>query len=505
MEEKKEQSLYKKLEEYSKEDFYPFHMPGHKRNPLFDRSYSIDITEIYDFDDLHHPEGILKEKMEETAKFYGADQSFYLINGSTGGILSAISAVTEIGDEILIARNCHKSVFHAVFLRKLKPYYVYPQILKEKWINGGISYIDVENELKLHSNIKAVVIVSPTYEGIVSNVKAIAEISHKYGVPLIVDEAHGAHFVYGSQFPKSALECGADLVIQSLHKTLPSMTQTGILHKKSKLVSTEQLKFYLQVYQTSSPSYVLMASIDSCLMWMKQNAKTCMKDYSRKLEQIYKETVQLKNIWCLSSKCIGKSEIWDFDCSKIVFGSRLESWSGKRIMKLLREQYHLEMEMSTPSYVIAMTSVMDSEEGMNRLIDALKEIDQIMDADKIEKCNKIDDKWKLSDKIEEEMGEGQEKEKTYLQISAEYWNLKHQLVLSPYEASLKEKELIHLKEASGRICAESSYIYPPGIPFFMPGERLEKKDMERILYYQAHGFQIQGGSQEEKNYIYVIK
>ena len=144
-------------------------------------------------------------------------------------------------------------------------------------------------------------IVSPTYEGIVSDVKTIAKISHQYGVPLIVDEAHGAHFIYGAQFPKSALECGADVVIQSLHKTLPSMTQTAILHKKGNLVSIDQLKFYLQVYQTSSPSYVLMASIDSCLIWMKENARVYMMDYDIKLKKVYKELYKLKNIWHLSS------------------------------------------------------------------------------------------------------------------------------------------------------------------------------------------------------------
>lgn len=498
-------SLYEKLEEYSKENFYPFHMPGHKRVPLFDRSYSIDITEIHDFDDLHHPEGILKEKMESAAKFYGADQSFYLVNGSTAGILSAISAVTEIGDEILIARNCHKSVFHAVFLRKLKPYYVYPNVLEKIWINGGISPIDIENQLKLHPNIKAVVIVSPTYEGIVSDIKTIVEISHQYGVPLIVDEAHGAHFIYGVQFPKSALECGADVVIQSLHKTLPSMTQTAILHKKGNLVSIDQLKFYLQVYQTSSPSYVLMASIDSCLIWMKENARVYMMDYDKKLKKVYKELDKLKNIWHLSSQWIGKSEILDWDCSKIVFGSRLENWSGERIMNVLREEYHLEMEMSAPNYVVAMTSVMDCEEGVNRLVNALKALDQRMCVDEKERmnlnlCHKVDDKWKLSDTIKEET-----RNKQYPQISPEFWNFEHEIVLSPYEASLKEKELVSLEKASGRICAQSGYIYPPGIPFIMPGERLERKDMERVLYYQTHGFEIRGGLQGEKNYIYVIK
>lgn len=481
MERGNEQWLYEKLKQYSKEDFYPFHMPGHKRQILFDQSYSIDITEIDGFDDLHHPDGILKDKMEKAAQFYGADQSFYLVNGSTGGILSAISTVTEIGDEILIARNCHKSVFHAVFLRKLKPHYVYPQLLKEKWINGGISVNDVEKQLQAHPNIKAVVVVSPTYEGIVSDIKKISEISHRYNIPLIVDEAHGAHFPYGKGFPKSALESGADLVIQSLHKTLPAMTQTGILHKKSSIVSEEKLKFYLQVYQTSSPSYVLMASIDACLNWMITNQKEYMERYRERLRQVYKELTKLRYIWHLSEDIVGKNCIEDFDCGKLVFGSQLEIWSGERITDILRKNYHLEMEMCTPNYVIAMTSVMDSEQGLKRLTNALKEIDQV-----IEKEAKI----QLGGRMWEQ----------------EKWNeWEHQTVLSPYEASLEENELVAIEASEGRICAEASYIYPPGIPFIVPGELLEKKDIEQMLYYRRHGFRIQGGFHKEKNGIAVIK
>ena len=214
---------------------------------------------------------------------------------------------------------------------------------------------------------------------------------------------------------------------------------------------------------------------------------------------------KLKNIWHLSSQWIGKSEILDWDCSKIVFGSRLEKWSGERIMNVLREEYHLEMEMSAPNYVVAMTSVMDCEEGLNRLVNALKALDQRMCVDEKERmnlnlCHKVDDKWKLSDTIKEET-----RNKQYPQISPEFWNFEHEIVLSPYEASLKEKELVCLEKAPGRICAQSGYIYPPGIPFIMPGERLERKDMERVLYYQTHGFEIRGGLQGEKNYIYVIK
>src|SRR5699024_5240196 len=220
---------------------------------------------------------------------------------------------------------------------------------------------------------------------------------------------------------------------------------------------------------------------------------------------VYKELDKLKNIWHLSSQWIGKNEILDWDCSKIVFGSRLEYWSGERIMNVLREEYHLEMEMSAPNYVVAMTSVMDCEEGLNRLVNALKALDQRMCVDEKERmnlnlCHKVDDKWKLSDTIKEET-----RTKQYPQISPEFWNFEHEIVLSPYEASLKEKELVSLEKALSRICAQSGYIYPPGIPFIMPGERLERKDMERILYYQTHGFEIRGGLQGEKNYIYVIK
>ncbi|MCI6676390.1 MAG: aminotransferase class I/II-fold pyridoxal phosphate-dependent enzyme [Clostridiales bacterium] len=499
------QSLYEKLHQYSEGDFYPFHMPGHKRTPLFDQSYSIDITEIHGFDDLHHPEGILKEKMEAAAKFYHADESFFLINGSTGGILSAISAVTEIGDEILIARNCHKSVFHAVFLRNLKPHYVYPPILDEFCINGGISVDDVENELKLHPNIKAVVIVSPTYEGIVSDIKAIAAVSHKYYVPLIVDEAHGAHFAYGEEFPRSALDCGADIVIQSLHKTLPAMTQTAILHKKSSLVSSETLQFYLQLYQTSSPSYVLMASIDTCLDWMRKNKNQVMADYNKKLNTLYEALKSLNWIWHLSKTCIGNANIVDFDRSKIVFGSHVKGWSGKRICVMLREMTHLEMEMCTPGYVIAMTSVMDTEEGIQRLIDALRQIDKQIEKFIINGTHSSVKVMEVLQCCECSSHELQDSPNGYFSNKIMNGIHRHKYKISPYEASLEEKEVVCLEDAVGRICAKECYIYPPGIPFFIRGEQLEEADVQTLLYYREHGFEIRGGFYQEQNKIYVLK
>ena len=207
---KKEELLIERLKKYRRLDMYPFHMPGHKRAEgiklSFPDPFSVDITEIDGFDNLHHPEGILKDSMEWASSLYGSDRTWYLVNGSTCGLLSAISAAVSHGGKILVSRNCHKAVYHGIYLNHLEAVYVYPQPVPGLGIQGGILPEDVENALKNDPDIQAVLIVSPTYDGIVSDVEAIAKIVHKAGLPLIVDEAHGAHFAYGDAFPKSALE-----------------------------------------------------------------------------------------------------------------------------------------------------------------------------------------------------------------------------------------------------------------------------------------------------------
>ena len=261
-------TLYEKLKMYGQSDYYGFHMPGHKRNPNLpgDRiPYQIDITEIHGFDDLHHAEGILKEAQENAAAWFHAEETHFLINGSTSGILSAILGTTHRGDTILVARNCHKSVYHAIDMNELNPVYLYPAFDSEAQLNTEISAEDVRTALEKNPKIRAVVIVSPTYDGVVSDVEAIAEAVHEKGIPIIVDEAHGAHFGFHPYFPENSNTKGADLVIHSLHKTLPSLTQTALLHVNGDLVDRRKVKKYLDMLQTSSPSYVLMASIDACV------------------------------------------------------------------------------------------------------------------------------------------------------------------------------------------------------------------------------------------------
>ena len=299
--------LYRKLREYGESDYYGFHMPGHKRQlGSFENPYKFDITEIDGFDDLHHPErdGVLTRAQERAAGLYGAEETHFLVGGSTAGILSAISGCTRRGGRILMARNCHRSVYHAAELGGLEAEYLYPQQIASPGINGPVLPEDVERALaekeafseqekgqdarKAAGWFQAVVITSPTYDGICSDVRAIAKICHRHEVPLIVDQAHGAHFPFSDYFPEDAVSAGADVVIHSVHKTLPSLTQTALLHIQGRLADRERIRHFLSVYQSSSPSYILMASIDACMELLETKGEALFREHAQLLE-IFRE------------------------------------------------------------------------------------------------------------------------------------------------------------------------------------------------------------------------
>ena len=403
---RQEELLINRLAAYARSDMYPFHMPGHKRRTgpeesfmnsctdSFTNPFAVDITEIEGFDNLHHPEGILKDSMKWAADVYGADQTYYLINGSTGGILAAVCGSVPRGGRILVSRNCHKSVYHGICLNQLKTSYVYPQEIEGLGIQGGITAEDVDRMLNRYMDTQAVLIVCPTYDGIVSDIEAIARIVHRAGLPLIVDEAHGAHFRYDAMFPVSALDLGADVVIQSVHKTLPSLTQTALLHIKCNrpdggcYADRERIDRYIHMVQSSSPSYVLMASIENSIYQMEQ---TDTAPYGKQLHRLRRRLGQMRHLRLADTGLIGQAGIRDLDISKIVVSTRgtclypaedgLTGFTGAQLDDILRREYHLEMEMCGADYVTAITTVMDSGEGLERLGDALTRIDsQLTDA-----------------------------------------------------------------------------------------------------------------------------
>ena len=369
--------LYDRLKEYAGADYYGMHMPGHKRNKSFmgiDLPYEIDITEIDGFDDLHHAEGILKEAQERAADVFGAEETHFLVNGSTVGILSAILGNTNRGDKILVARHCHKSVYHAMYLNELVPCYVYPQYERDGCLNGETRKEDIERVLEKEKNIRAVVIVSPTYDGVVSDVRGIAEVVHQYGIPLIVDEAHGAHLGFHPYFPERANALGADIVIQSLHKTLPSLTQTALLHMNGVLADRKKVRRYLGMLQSSSPSYVLMASMDACVDFLEREGSAAFDVYAHNLEKLRGELRKLKHLHLVEPEGA-------YDRSKLVISTAGANITSTELSEKLLKEHHLQMEMTGGTYVLGMTSAADTEEGFRRLARALHVIDgSLMDA-----------------------------------------------------------------------------------------------------------------------------
>ena len=479
--------LYDRLSAYQASDYYGFHMPGHKRQSSWGENlpFGIDITEIEGFDDLHHAEGILKEAQELTARVYGAEESRFLVNGSTVGILSAILGCTKKGDKILFARQCHKSVYHAVYLNELNPVYLYPEFDENLHLNTYISVSAVKTALMEQSDIRAVVIVSPTYDGVISDIKGIAEVVHAYGIPLIVDEAHGAHLGFHPYFDENALAKGADVVIHSVHKTLPSLTQTALLHVQGEIADRRRIFRYLDMLQSSSPSYVLMASIDNCVHLLAEKRDEMFVPYVKRLQKVRAELKQMKYLKLLETE--------HYDWSKIVVSAKGVGLSGRELYRILRVKYHLQMEMAAGTYVIAMTSVSDTEEGFRRLTEALLEIDQEIGSANAQIVQMNDEEhtaWEQEDAAEDAMGR--------LPVNPQIMNSAQAM-----NVELKETEMVLWEESVGRIAVEYAYLYPPGSPLIVPGERVTEETVSLLLDYRKVGFSIEG--LEREDYLRVCK
>ena len=465
--------LEEELENYFDENYLPMHMPGHKRNiKLLGEKlpYKIDITEIEGFDDLHHPEGIIKEIEEKAKKIYKSKKSFILVNGSTCGILAGIRSVVNYGDKVLVARNSHKSVYNAIEINCLNPIYVLPKIDKYG-INKNIKADDIENILEKNKDIKLVIITSPTYEGVLSDVKSIVNIAHKYKVPVLVDEAHGAHLSFMENSNFEALNCGADIVIQSLHKTLPALTGTAILHIKGDLVKEEDVRRELSIFETSSPSYILMSSIDECLDLIERNGEKLFLDYQENLKYFYNEAKALKKLKVLGNELL-ENNLYDF--GKIVVITKNTNVTGKELSDILRKDYKIEVEMSSNYYIIAMTSICDSKESFERLLNALKEIDL--------KLEEVEDNT----------------------VSYKIQLPKKEMTINEALES-KNFKLENYKNLEGKISKEYIFAYPPGIPIITPGEVFDKNIINIIESYIKSNIELISTFNKFPNIKIVVK
>lgn len=463
------ETLFEQLKQYSGSETYPYHMPGHKRQgmgKLPGELAQLDITEIEGFDNLHQPEGTLQEMQQYAAAAYGAEETFYLVGGSTCGILSAVSAAIPRGGKLLVARNCHKSIYHAAYLRQLQLSYLYPALLPETGICEAVTAGQVKKALDREPDICGVLIVSPTYEGRIAEVAEIAGTVHEYGIPLIVDEAHGAHLGFHPAFAPSSSRAGADLVITSVHKTLPAMTQTALLHVNGNMVDRSRLRRFLRIYQSSSPSYVLMASIDNAVR-LAAESKSLFENMYANWKHMLERLSACRALTLWPTAALEKAEYQRHqDIGKLVISVKNTGMNGKELYRRLLEEYGLQMEMAGDSYVLAMFTIGDTAAGYERLINALLEIDSGL----------------KRTKTEETLPGDLPQEREHVPF-ARAWD--------------QPCRWVPLKEAVGSYAGEFLNIYPPGTPILVPGERMEAQDRALIEQYLADGLQVQGISVRE--------
>ena len=451
-------SLLARLEAHRDQGYLSLHMPGHKENatlaPYFKAlGAELDITELPDFDDLHAPEGILKESMARAAALFGARRSFYQVNGSTGALLAAIRGATRRGDKILMARHCHKAVYHAVELCGLEPVYLLPPVAEG--LSGPISPEMVRAALAAEPDVRLVVYPSPTYDGILSDTAGICAAAHEKGVPVLVDEAHGAHLGLWEGFPQNAMQQGADLAVASLHKLLPSLTQTAILHVGGGLVPLPEVERQTGIFQSSSPSYLLLASMDACVGFLETEGPAAFAAWGRRLKEVREGLQGLQHLRLVTGP-------YPMDPAKLVVSTRHSALNGVELKEQLRETYKIELEMALDHYAVAMTGLGSDDAMPGRLSQALLALDAAAGP----------------------APEAPPEAKPRPPLPPQRMKLE--------DAARQGGGFTFLYDGMGKISGEYIWAYPPGIPLITPGEEITVEVVETVEQLYRAGVKLIG-------------
>ena len=457
-------SLLDFLPEHAALDPVSFHMPGHKGSQLYrklgygeilDKLMDCDITEIPGADNLFQTEDVILEIMEKYKKLYGSKKSYLLVNGSSVGLIAGILSCAKRGDKVIMARNSHKSIFNAMRLGGLDPVYLFPEILEGHGILGGISPEEVKKLMDENPDAGCVVLPSPNYYGICSDIRAIAEACHERNKVLIVDQAHGAHLKFiGEGYPMSAEEGGADIVINSTHKTLASWTQTAVMNVMSDRVDLNVIEDNLQILESSSPSYPLMLSLDINADILLDEAK------SENLFGEWKEAVDM--FYTAAKKIPGLKIIEDpmLDRTKLNMDMGDLGLTGNELEVLLNER-GIFVELVTGNIIMGMTGIGTTKEHVERLVTALRDI--------------------ASERRTEDCTGAKEQPGI--------------LTFKPERAPVpEEKESVLIDDCAGRVCAGSIIPYPPGIPLLCPGEVITKELIDYVKKLRSMGEKVIGVS-----------
>lgn len=473
-----------------------FRVPGHRLENGIDnrwtdfvgtKIFAYDITETPFTDDLHCPEGAILEAQQLLANLYGADKSFFLINGTTCGNEAMILSTVLEREEIIIARNAHKSAFMGLILSGAKPVYVMPEVLSQWGIQGGISPEMIKRTFQAHPKCKALFLVSPSYYGIASDLRAIAEICHAYGALLLVDEAHGGHCYFHKTLPIGALECGADICVQSMHKVAGALTQSSVMHIKSHGIAADRLASIpksLQLLQSTSPNYLLMISLDCARRQLAVDGIRMMEKALFLADYARTEICKISGFHCMGNEVTDASEIKAVDLTRLVISAKELGLTGYALEQILFKQYAVNMELADYENVLAIVTYANTKEDMERLVKACRDISSSIVKD---------------NKTYERIVEGIYKEK-----DLSYPSLPEQ-VFTPRQAYFAQTSKIPWKEAVGKVSAQMIAPYPPGIPILYSGERITKEIWNFLENFRQKNRHMHGTEDGKLDYILVIQ
>lgn len=486
IEKQKRTPLFDSVKEYISKDMSDYHTPGHKQGKgiskeflelVGDNIFKMDLTEIPNIDNLYTAETVIKESQELTAEAYGSDNCFFLVNGSTVGNNVMIMTVCSPGEKIIIPRNIHKSVMSAIILSGAIPIYI-PAIWDEELgFSHGIDIEILESTLQEHSDAKAVMLVNPTYYGTTIDIQKVVNLVHNYNIPILVDEAHGPHFRFHPELPMSAVQAGADMVIQSTHKILSSLSQSSWLHINNERINVKRAKCFLQMLQSTSPSYILLTSLDVARKQMVTEGQDLLEKTIKLAEYARYELNKIPGVKCFGKEKVGKLGIHAFDPTKLVIDFTELCISGFKALDIMNYNHNIQSEMATVYNVLELVTIANDKRDLDRLIEAARDI-----------ATNVNYKKDLN------YGE-----------KVPVIPIKPKLVLSPREAFYAETENIPFKETLGRISSEIVSPYPPGIPVLAPGEEITAETLDYLQIMKDYGAVINGPEDKTLTRLKVVK
>ncbi|WP_436374381.1 aminotransferase class I/II-fold pyridoxal phosphate-dependent enzyme [Cytobacillus sp. BC1816] len=469
--------LWDQLKKHASHQPVSFHVPGHKNGQLaggegadyFKDILKLDATELRGLDDLHSPEGVILEAQKLLADLYRVPKSFFLVNGSTSGNLAMVMSAAKENETVLVQRNCHKSILNGITLAKAKPVFLAPEFNEEWGVAGGVALETVKEAIRQYPEAKALILTYPNYYGMVFNLESIIEYAHDHGVPVLVDEAHGAHLIGGDHFPASAVQLQADLIVQSAHKTLPAMTMGAYLHFNSRFIKEERVSKYLGILQSSSPSYPIMASLDLARAYLASFSEQDEEALLEKAGDFRKNLSRIKGIKVLNF------EHKNGDPLKVTIQSAA-ALSGFELQTLL-EKHGIFTELADPYNVLFVLPLLknDMDYPFERVIQCLEE--ELRTFSPAGRHEKIPFSKRL--------------------VSG--------LALEQKDQDRCTIKTVALEEAAGKVCAQQVTPYPPGIPLLFPGEVIEGEDIANIRFQIRAGARFQNGENIKKGSINVFQ